>query len=64
MACHLLFLIACFSATEFSVTELHSQYCSIKRMHNRVTVSDKISLIYTVLHTEVLKTSKLSIINM
>ena len=37
------------------MTELHSQYCIIIRMHNRVTVSDKISLICTVLNTEVLK---------
>ena len=38
-----------------SVTELPSQYCIIMRMHNRVTVSDEISLICPVLYTEVLK---------
>ena len=43
-----------------SVTELHSQYCIKKRMHNHVSVSDGISLICTVLYTEVLKNQLLT----
>ena len=37
------------------VLKKKKKYCIIIRMHNRVTVSDEISLICTVLCTEVLK---------